>query len=394
MKRDFRKLLAGGLGAAVLLAGCSSASGSDNAGDGGSAETGDTVKIGLNFELTGEVSSYGTAERNGAQLAIDEFNAREDKPFTVEGVEIDSKGDPAESTTAAIKLIDEDQVAAIVGPATSAPSISTYQAATDKQTPVVSPSATQVDAMLNGDTPYESAWRVCFEDSYQGAAMAIYAYDTLGDKKAAVINETSDYGQGLAKTFKEKFESLGGEVVAQEQYNAKDTDFASILTKIKGKDFDVLYIAGYYGEAGLIIKQARESGIDCNIVGADGFESEKLAELAGKENLNNVWYTTCYTTVNASDELKSFIDDYTAKYDQAPNMFSALAYDATNLVLDQLEATGKTGAELNEAIKKADFSGLTGSFVFDEKTHTPKKTVLVVNQKDGVQTEVDEVEVK
>lgn len=394
MKRDFRKLLAGGLGAAVLLAGCSSASGSDNAGDGGSAETGDTVKIGLNFELTGEVSSYGTAERNGAQLAIDEFNAREDKPFTVEGVEIDSKGDPAESTTAAIKLIDEDQVAAIVGPATSAPSISTYQAATDKQTPVVSPSATQVDAMLNGDTPYEYAWRVCFEDSYQGAAMAIYAYDTLGDKKAAVINETSDYGQGLAKTFKEKFESLGGEVVAQEQYNAKDTDFASILTKIKGKDFDVLYIAGYYGEAGLIIKQARESGIDCNIVGADGFESEKLAELAGKENLNNVWYTTCYTTVNASDELKSFIDDYTAKYDQAPNMFSALAYDATNLVLDQLEATGKTGAELNEAIKKANFSGLTGSFVFDEKTHTPKKTVLVVNQKDGVQTEVDEVEVK
>lgn len=394
MKRDFRKLLAGGLGAAMLLAGCSSASGSDNAGDGGSAETGDTVKIGLNFELTGEVSSYGTAERNGAQLAIDEFNAREDKPFTVEGVEIDSKGDPAESTTAAIKLIDEDQVAAIVGPATSAPSISTYQAATDKQTPVVSPSATQVDAMLNGDTPYEYAWRVCFEDSYQGAAMAIYAYDTLGDKKAAVINETSDYGQGLAKTFKEKFESLGGEVVAQEQYNAKDTDFASILTKIKGKDFDVLYIAGYYGEAGLIIKQARESGIDCNIVGADGFESEKLAELAGKENLNNVWYTTCYTTVNASDELKSFIDDYTAKYDQAPNMFSALAYDATNLVLDQLEATGKTGAELNEAIKKADFSGLTGSFVFDEKTHTPKKTVLVVNQKDGVQTEVDEVEVK
>lgn len=164
--------------------------------------------------------------------------------------------------------------------------------------------------------------------------------------------------------------------MAQEQYNAKDTDFASILTKIKGKDFDVLYIAGYYGEAGLIIKQARESGIDCNIVGADGFESEKLAELAGKENLNNVWYTTCYTTVNASDELKSFIDDYTAKYDQAPNMFSALAYDATNLVLDQLEATGKTGAELNEAIKKADFSGLTGSFVFDEKTHTRKRPCL------------------
>lgn len=392
MKRDFMKLLAGGMTAAMLLAGCSGAGDAGAAGTSG--EVGDTVKIGLNFELTGEVSSYGTAERNGAQLAIDQFNAREDKPFTVEGVEIDSKGDPAESTTAAIKLIDEDHVAAIVGPATSAPSISTYQAASDKQTPVVSPSATQVNATMNGDSVYEYAWRVCFEDSYQGAAMAIYAYDTLGDKKAAIINETSDYGQGLASTFKEKFEELGGEVVIQEQYNAKDTDFASILTKVKEKDFDVLYIAGYYSEAGLIIKQARESGIDQNIVGADGFESEKLAELAGKENLNNVWYTTCYTTVDASDELKSFIDEYTKKYGAAPNMFSALAYDATNLVLDELEATGKTGAELNEAIKKADFSGLTGSFTFDEATHTPKKTVLVVNQEDGVQTQVDEVEVK
>ena len=97
--------------------------------------------------------------------------------------------------------------------------------------------------------------------------------------------------------------------------------------------------------------------------------------------------------MDASDELNAFIDAYKAKYDETPNMFSALAYDATNLVLDQLEATGKTGAELNEAIKKAEFTGITGTFKFDEKTHTPIKSVMVVNQVDGVQTEATEVSV-
>ena len=97
--------------------------------------------------------------------------------------------------------------------------------------------------------------------------------------------------------------------------------------------------------------------------------------------------------MDASDELNAFIEAYKAKYDETPNMFSALAYDATNLVLDELEATGKTGAELNEAIKKAEFSGITGSFTFDEATHTPVKSVMVVNQVDGVQTEATEVTV-
>ena len=392
MKTNFVKLLAAGAVAVSMLAGCSGESGAASSGNGG--KVGDTVKIGLNFELSGEVASYGTAERNGAQLAIDDFNAREDKPFTVEGVEIDSKGDPSESTTAATKLITEDGVAAIIGPATSAPSISTYQVATDNKTPVISPSATQVDAMMNGDSAYEYAWRVCFEDSYQGAAMAQYAYETLGDKKAAILNETSDYGQGLAKTFKETFTNLGGEVVYKKAYNSKDTDFAAAITDLKSKDADVLYIAGYYSEAGLIIKQAREAGIDYAIIGADGFDSEKLVELAGKENLNDVWFTTAYTTIDASDELKTFIDAYKKKYDADPNMFSALAYDATNVVLDQLAATGETGEALNEAIKSGEYTGLTGSFTFDEKTHTPKKGLLVVNLVDGVQTEATEVKVK
>nr|WP_288029057.1 ABC transporter substrate-binding protein [Holdemanella sp.] len=125
--------------------------------------------------------------------------------------------------------------------------------------------------------------------------------------------------------------------------------------------------------------------------GDDVFESEKLAELAGKENLNNCYYSTAYTTVNASDTLTTFVDAYTKEYGEAPNMFSALAYDAANLVLQALEKSAKTGAILQKAIADSDFEGLTGSFTFD-KTHLPKKSVLVFNLVDGVQTEAISVD--
>ncbi|MCI6380577.1 MAG: ABC transporter substrate-binding protein [Faecalicoccus sp.] len=374
-----------------LLAGCSSGGG---AGAGKTLADGDTVTIGLNFELSGGTASYGTAEYNGAKLAIDQYNASDDAKYKIEIAEQDNKGDNAESTTAATRLITEDGASILIGPATSGTSIATYQVASDNAVPVISPSATQIDATTNdnGET-YPYAFRICFEDSYQGAAMAQYAYDTLGVKKAAIINEVSDYGQGLVSTFKDVFTEKGGEVVAEQSYNSGDTDFASILTDMKSKDFDVLYIAGYYQEAGLIIKQARDMGIDTPIIGADGFESEVLSQLAGADNLSNTYYTTCYTTLNASDELTNFIDSYTEEYGEAPNMFSALAYDSANLALQALEEAGATGEELKNMLEGIEFSGITGSFTFDD-THSPIKTVMIVELENGVQTAATEVEVE
>lgn len=387
----------------AMLAGCSSSSttdsttsettSSDTSSDSGSSSApGDTVKIGLNYELSGNVADYGTKELRGSTIAVEMFNARDDKPFTVETVEVDDKGEPAESVSAITKLIEQDGVVGVVGPATSASSIATYEFASSKEVPVISPSATQVDAMMKSTgEPYEYAWRVCFEDSYQGKGMALYAHDTLDATKAVIFNEVSDYGQGLATAFKDEFESLGGTVVDQIQYNSGDKDFASFITKIKSQDFDVIYVAGYYNEAAQIIKAARADDIDVPIVGADGFDSTDLIEQIGTDLANNIYYTTAYTAIDPSDELQAFIDAYNEKYGEDPSMFAALAYDATNLLLDSLESTGMTGAQLNEAIKSAKFDGITGSFTFDEDTHTPIKSVLVVELVDGVQSNVQEV---
>ena len=204
---------------------------------------------------------------------------------------------------------------------------------------------------MNDGKVYDYAFRVCFEDSYQASAMAKFASENLGKKRAVVINEVSDYGKGLADTFTKKFKKYGGEVVATESYNAGDTDFASIITKVQKQDFDVMYLAGYYTECGLIIKQAKEAGVNATILGADGFESEVLAKQAGAQNLNDVYYTTAYTTVNASDKLKEFINAYHDEYGTDPNMFSALAYDSTNLVLQALDKSGAGGEKLQKAIK-------------------------------------------
>lgn len=390
MKGNFWKVLASGTIAASMLVGCSSGGAANEAV---TLSEGDTVKIGLNYELSGNVATYGQAMNKATELAIKQYNESEDAKYKAEAVSMDNKSDSGEAYSIATKLMTEDQVVMQLGPATSGDSIATYPAADENQTPVLSPAVTQNGGMLKEDgSAYEYAWRVCFEDSAQASAMAVFARENLGKTKAVVYSDaTSDYAKGLAEDFVSKFEALGGEVVAQESYSSGDTDFNAALSKISEEDFDVLYVPGYYSESGLIIKQARDAGISQTILGPDGMDSPKLAELAGVENLNDVYFTTAYTTVDASEELTSFIEAYKAEYNEEPDMFSVLAYDATNLGLQALEEAGKTGEALNEAIKNIEFTGLTGSFTFDEE-HTPLKKVLVVELQNGEQVNPVEVD--
>ena len=144
----------------------------------------------------------------------------------------------------------------------------------------------------------------------------------------------------------------------------------------------------------MIIKQARDLGIEQPILGPDGFDSETLINLAGESNLNEVYYTTAYTTINASSELKHFIDAYKAEYNEEPNMFAALGYDAANLLIQAIEEAGSSDkALIQQALINIEFSGITGSFSFDD-THTPIKSVLVVTLENGIQTNAESISPK
>ncbi len=347
---------------------------------------GATIKIGINMELSGDVASYGESTVNGIEMAIDEVNkAGGINGKTVEIVKYDNKSDAAEATTLATKLMTEDKVVAILGPATSGAFKAEIPVANDNKVPVISGSATADDVTVDASGVKEYAFRICYNDSYQGTAMANFALNEKAAKSVVIIKDSSsDYGKGLAESFTATYTANGGTIVTEEAYVKGDTDFNAILTKIKDMEFDAIFIPGYYNEAGLIIKQARALGISVPILGADGFDSPSLLELAGAEALSDVYFSNHYSSLDEDPIVVDFIAAFNEKYGQDPDAFNALGYDLAKFACD---AIGRTSDVTGEAVKDAlasttDFTGVTGSFSVDEN-HNPVKSIVVIEMQNG-----------
>ncbi len=369
--------------AITLLAGC-----------GGPAANANEIKIGINYELSGGVATYGQSSVEGIEMAIEEINAAGGiNGKKLVAVKYDTKSEPAEATTLATKLMTQDKVVAIMGPATSGSFKATIPVANKNKVPVASGSATADDVTVDANGVKEYAFRICFSDSFQGEIMATYALDNLSKSKAVIImDSSSDYAKGLAASFKNVFTAGGGTIVAEEAYLDGDTDFNAVITSIKSKDFDVVFIPGYYEEVGLIIKQARAQGIDAPVLGADGFDSPELINLAGAEALNNVFFSNHYSSLDKDPLVIKFIEDFKAKYGKEPDAFNALGYDLAKFVADGISRADKlNGESIKNALETTkDFVGVTGSFSVDEN-HNPVKSIVVIGLKDGVQATSEKV---
>ena len=378
-----------------LLAACgASEEGSDKKGDG--AKGGDTIKIGVNLELSGPVASYGTSEADGIELAVQEINDAggiDGKEIVLE--KVDNKSDNAEATSAAIKLIDQDKVVAIIGAATSGATVAQAEIANSNKTPLISPSGTSpgVTVQDNGAVN-EFVFRTSFIDPFQGTVAANFAANDLKVKNVAIyIDNASDYSKGLADSFKKDFEAAGGKIVAEESYIAKDTDFRSTLTSIKGKNPEFIFIPGYYEEVGLIIKQAREMGITVPLMGADGWDSPVLLDLAGADALNNTFTTNHYSSEDPDGIIQNFNDKFEEKYGKLPDSFNALGYDTVYLLADAIErAGGADSVKIQEALAKTkDLELVTGLYSVDENHHPVKSATILeyVNGKTVFKTKVN-----
>lgn len=377
MKKWLVVLLAMTMVMSMALTGC-------GGGETGGEES-DTIKIGVNYELSGAVATYGQSSVDGVELAIEEVNAAGGVlGKQIELVTIDNKSDAAEVVSVATRLMTEEGVCAVIGPATSGNFKAELPIALENGIPVISGSATANDVTEGATQEY--TFRICFSDDFQGVAMANYAAKTLGAKKVAVVQDkSSDYAEGLAASFVATFEELGGEVVAQEAYTAGDTDFNAILTSLTAKEFDAIWLPGYYQEVGLIVKQARALGIDCPVLGADGYDSPVLAELAGAEALHDVYFSNHYSSLNEDETVTAFIEAYKAANGVEPDAFNALAYDAAKLVCDAIE---RAGSAEPEAIKDAlaatsEFKAVTGTLSIDEN-HNAQKALVVIKLDNGV----------
>lgn len=378
--------------ASIALAACSKSP--DVTANATGTTIGDTIKVGVNLELTGTVAAYGNAENNGVKLAVQEIN----KAGGVDGKKIelvtkDNKSENAEASTAATNLTIQSQVNAMIGPATSGAVAAASLNAQKTGVPLLTPSGTQDDLTLDTvDGVKKYVFRTTFQDSFQGQVLAQYAYSNLNAKKVVLYyDNSSDYAKGIAEEFKKKYQ---GDIVTTATFASGDKDFQSALTKIKNLDYDAIVMPGYYTETGIITKQARDMGISVPILGPDGFNDDSFADLAGKANANSVYYVSGYSTKTAlSDKANDFIKAYKAKYGSEPNMFAALSYDSVYMIAKAAEGA-KTSIDIaNNLAELKDFDGVTGKMTIDKK-HNPIKTALMVIMKDGAEVSADAVEIK
>lgn len=361
------------------------------AGCGGGEKKADTIKVGANLEMTGGSASYGISSKNAIELAFKEINEKGGiNGKQLELVVADNKSEAAEATNAMQKLVSQDNVVAVIGPNLSSSVIAASAINNSAKVLDIAPMATNpyvtVD-QASGKTK-DFNYRTCFIDPFQGTVMAKFATAELGVGNAAIlIDNSSDYAKGLAQFFKENFVKEGGAVTAEESYLQKDTDFKATLTKIKATNPDFLYVPGYYQEVGLIVKQARELGMNMPIAGGDGWDSAKMPEIAGTAALNNTYFSSLYSPEDSSDINKNFVAAYEKAYGQKPDVFAALSYDSALLVAEAIKNAGSTEpAKISEAMAKINgFSGVSGSVTFDDK-HNPVKSAVILEYKDGAQS--------
>ena len=387
--RKFSSIFLASTVLAGVLAGCG-ATEEGGSSNGGSGSSGDTIKIGANLELSGAVASYGSSINDGAKLAIEEINADGGiNGKEIEYVPVDNKSDNAEAVTAAMRLAEQEKVVAMLGPATSGNATAIVQTAAQFKVPMVTASGTAETVTVNDDGKVnEYAFRTCFIDPFQGIVAANFASEELQAKNVAIyMDSTSDYAKGLAASFKKQIEENGGKVVIEEAYVTDDVDFKSTLTNIKSANPDFVFIPGYYEEVGLIVKQARDLGIDVPLMGADGWDSPTLVDLAGADALNNTYITNHYSSGDNDPKIQEFVAAFEEEYSEQPNAFHALGYDTVYYLKDAIERAGDevTGEAIQKALAETkDLSLITGTFTVDEN-HNPVKSATVLEFVDGNQ---------
>ncbi|MTV49162.1 ABC transporter substrate-binding protein [Heliobacillus mobilis] len=377
-----------------LLAGCGPASEKGA----GPQNTSNEILIGGNYELSGGNATYGAAAVNGVKLYIDEVNAKGGVlGKQIKFVSLDNKSEAGEASNVAARLINQEKVSAILGGAASSATVAFVKQANDRKIPVISSSAvaSEVTVDESGKTR-DYIFRACFTAPFQGEVMAVFAQKNLKLNKAAIlVDNQSPYSKGSAKAFKDLFVEKGGQVVAEEGYVTGDKDFRSVLTRIKGSGAELIYVPGYYEEAGFIVKQARELGLNVPVLGGDGWDSPTLVKIAGADALNNTYFSTHYSEEEKSPKVQEFITAYKNKYGEAPEALGALGYDAAVIMVDAIKRANSAEPEkIREALASTkDLEAVTGTISFDGQ-HNPVKSAVIVEVNNGKFTFKDKISPK
>jgi branched-chain amino acid transport system substrate-binding protein len=334
------------------------------------------IQVGFFGALTGPTATFALSGKNGSALAADQINtAGGVLGKRVEFVVEDDRGEASEAASAVSKLITRDHVVALIGENASSRTLAAAPIAQSYGVPIISPSSTNVEVTKKGDYVF----RVCFIDSYQGGVLSSFAFRTLNARTAAIlVDARNDYSVGLAAAFRQGFEKEGGRIVGEMKYAEGDSDFSAQLTAIRALHPDVLVVPGYYTDAGLVARQAKSLGVGATLLGADGWDSPKLAEIGGPA-VEGSYFSNHYSVDDPSPAVRRFVDAYHKRYGADPDSIAALSYDAVRLLADAIRRAGSTeGKRVRDALAETkDFEGVTGRITMDADRNPIKPAVIL-----------------
>lgn len=350
-----------GVGAVALtlglaLSACGTTEDGDGGGDaGGSGDAACDVSLAFFGPETGPAAGLGAPIIDGAQLAIDQYNA--DAECEVGFEMFDSQGDPTQATNLAPEVAGNDAIIGVVGPAFSGESAAAGPTFAEVGLPTVTPSATNPTLAENG---WDTFHRALGNDATQGPAAAAYIADTIGAKSVFVIDDASEYGAGLAGIVEE---SLGDTVAGTDTIQAGQTDFAATVTKAVDSKADTIFFGGYYAEATILIGQLRDGGFDGTFVVADGVKDPAYLE-AGEAAEGTV--ITCPCIPDTDPAVAEFAEAYEAEFGEAPGTYAAEAYDSANIFLDGIAEGIDNREDMLAFVNEYDEAGVTKQLAFDE----------------------------
>ncbi len=339
-----------------------------------------SVTLGHAGPLTGSIAHQGKDDENGVALAIDQANARKmrigGKVVTFRMMSEDDQGDPKIGTTVAQKLVDA-KVAAVIGHLNSGVTIPASEIYNKAGIPVISGSATNPALTERG---LKGVFRTVGRDDQQGPAIAAYIAGELKGKRVAIVDDKTAYGEGLASEVEKSLRAANVAIVGRERTTDKETDFKSILTRIKSRNPDVVFHGGMDATGGLLLKQARELGIKAQFAFGDGACTEEMAQLSGAAGEG---LACSQAGLPAAAATREFRDAFIPKYGET-KLYAPFFYDAANVVIEAMKRADSTDpAKFTPEIYNVSLAGATGKIAFDAKGDRKDAEMTIFRMRGG-----------
>lgn len=337
------------------------------------------ITVGCYLPMTGSAAAMGQMVWEGVQIAHQLKPKVLDQEVTL--ALVDTKSDKMEAANAVSRLIEKNQVSAIIGEVISSDTLAGAPIAERAQIPNISPTATNPLVTQNK----QFAFRACFADDLQGKVAARYAWEHLKAKRVAVIiDQAQDYCVGLSLYFMREFKRLGGEIVSMTHIQTGDQDFSAQIAAIKAQQPDLIYAPNYYAEDALLARQLKNLGVQIPILTGDGAQVAELITLGGPA-VNGMYFTAPFHRDQAATQLaKDFRQAYEDQHKKELGAFPALGADSYFLLLNAIaRADSLDGSKIAQALAETrDFPGVSGTITIGSD-HNPIKGVVIIKVENG-----------